>query len=111
MSATLRVLNRGLRIPAVKVGGGFLLLVALMAIVLPLVSPNTYLQTDFNNILRGPSLSGMHLFGTDDLGRDLFVRTMMGIRVTLLVAVVASIVSLVIGVLYGATAGYVGGRT
>ena len=52
----------------------------------------------------------MHLFGTDDLGRDLFVRTMLGIRVTLLVAIVASLVSLVIGVTYGAIAGFVGGR-
>ncbi|MCH9004160.1 MAG: ABC transporter permease subunit [Proteobacteria bacterium] len=61
-------------------------------------------------MLRSPGLSGLHLFGTDDLGRDLFVRTMLGIRVTLLVAVVASLVSLVIGVTYGAVAGYVGGR-
>jgi oligopeptide transport system permease protein len=52
----------------------------------------------------------MQIFGTDDLGRDLFVRTMRGVQVTILVAVVASIVSLLIGVLYGAVAGYVGGR-
>ena len=57
-----------------------------------------------------PALAGMHWFGTDDLGRDLFVRTMLGIRITLLVAIVASLVSLVIGVSYGAIAGYVGGR-
>ena len=43
----------------------------------------------------------MQLFGTDDLGRDLFVRTMLGVQVTILVAVVASFVSLLIGVLYG----------
>jgi oligopeptide transport system permease protein len=53
---------------------------------------------------------GYHLFGTDEFGRDLFVRTLMGARVTLFVAVVASIVSLGIGVVYGAVAGYVGGR-
>jgi oligopeptide transport system permease protein len=55
-------------------------------------------------------MGGMQVFGTDDLGRDLFVRTMLGTQITLLVAIVASIVSLVIGVLYGAIAGYVGGR-
>ena len=60
--------------------------------------------------LVAPSLADWHLFGTDDLGRDLFVRTMMGVQITLLVAVVASLVSLVIGVIYGAVAGYVGGR-
>jgi len=52
----------------------------------------------------------MHLFGTDDVGRDLFVRTLLGARVTLLVAIAASFVSLVIGVTYGAIAGFVGGR-
>lgn len=110
MSAAFRILHRGWRIRAVRTSGGILLAIALMAILLPLISPNTYLQTDFDSILRGPALSGLHLFGTDDLGRDLFVRTMMGIRVTIVVALVASIVSLLIGVLYGATAGYVGGH-
>ena len=60
--------------------------------------------------MQSPGFAGLHVFGTDDLGRDLFVRTMLGIRVTLLVAVVASLVSLVIGVSYGAIAGYMGGR-
>lgn len=95
---------------AVNVSGGILAVIAILAVVLPLISQNSYLQTDFDRILEAPGFSDMHWFGTDDLGRDLFVRTMMGIRVTLLVAIVASIVSLVIGVLYGAVAGYVGGR-
>lgn len=90
--------------------GGILLGVVLVALIGPLLSPHDYQQTDFNNILMSPTSSGMHLFGTDDLGRDLFVRTMLGVQVTIVVAIVASIVSLVIGVLYGAIAGYVGGR-
>ena len=94
----------------VRACGGFLLAAALLAVVLPLFSPNEYQQTDFDRILRAPGFAGMHWFGTDELGRDLLVRTMMGVRITLLVAIVASIVSLVIGVLYGAIAGYVGGR-
>jgi oligopeptide transport system permease protein len=68
------------------------------------------LQTDFGKILGAPTIANMHFFGTDDLGRDLFVRTMRGVHITILVAVVASAVSLFIGVLYGAIAGYVGGR-
>jgi len=94
----------------VRVSGSLLAVVVLIAFLGPLVSPHDYLQTDFGNILQAPSLSGWHLFGTDDLGRDLFVRTMLGVQVTILVALVASAVSLVIGVLYGATAGLAGGR-
>jgi len=79
------------------VSGGVLVAIVLVAIIGPLVSPHDYLQTDFGKILSAPAAAKMQLFGTDDLGRDLFVR-------------VASAVSLFIGVLYGAIAGYVGGR-
>ncbi len=51
-----------------------------------------------------------HLFGTDANGRDLFIRVMMGGRVSLAIGFVATFVALVIGVLYGATAGFIGGR-
>lgn len=94
----------------VKVSTSILLLVTACAIVGPFLSPHDYVAASFDNILSRPTFSNGHLFGTDDLGRDQFVRTMLGIRVTLLVAIIASIVSLVIGVLYGATAGYIGGR-
>ncbi len=93
-----------------KKSGGILLFVLVLAVVGPWLSPHEYQSTNFDAILQSPSFAGMHWFGTDDLGRDLFVRTMLGIRITLLVAVVASFVSLVIGVTYGAIAGYVGGR-
>ena len=94
----------------IKVTGTVLLAIAVMALVGPWISPNDYVATDLDLILKPPSANGMHWFGTDGLGRDLFVRTMHGIRVTMLVAVVASLVSLVIGVAYGAIAGFVGGR-
>jgi len=94
----------------VKVTGGILLAIAIASIVGPWLSSNDYVTTNFDAILSSPSGAGGHWFGTDDLGRDLFVRTMLGTRVTLAVAIVASIVSLVIGVTYGAIAGYVGGR-
>jgi len=94
----------------VKKSGYILLFILVLAIVGPIFSPHDYQSTNFDAILTSPSLSGMHFFGTDNLGRDLFVRTMLGIRITLLVAIVASLVSLIIGVTYGAVAGYIGGR-
>jgi len=90
--------------------GGLLFGLVVVACIGPLVSPNDYLQTDFDNLLSPPTVTDMQVFGTDDLGRDLFVRSMLGVRVTILIAVVASAVSLVIGVIYGAVAGFVGGR-
>jgi len=93
-----------------KKSAGILLFILFAAIVGPWLSPHNFLSTNFDAILQSPGFAGLHVFGTDDLGRDLFVRTMLGIRVTLLVAVVASLVSLVIGVSYGAIAGYMGGR-
>jgi oligopeptide transport system permease protein len=90
--------------------GGLLVGIVIAAVLGPALSPHNYLQTNFNNILSAPSLAGAQLFGTDDLGRDLFVRTMLGVQVTILVALIASAVSLVIGVLFGAIAGFAGGR-
>lgn len=90
--------------------GGLLLGIVVIALLGPLVSPHSYQQTDFDNLLQPPALDELQLFGSDDLGRDLFVRSMLGVQVTILVAIVASAVSLIIGVLYGAAAGLIGGR-
>ncbi len=105
-----RVATQMRRSRPIMISGGILLAIAVVAVIGPFVSPHSYLTTDFDGRFIGPTSSGFHLFGTDDLGRDLFVRTLLGGQVTLLVAIVASIVSLVIGVAYGAVAGYVGGR-
>jgi oligopeptide transport system permease protein len=98
-------MNRG-----TKISGGILLGIIAIAFIGPLLSPHDYLQTDFGRLLQSPSASDFHIFGTDDLGRDLFVRSMLGVQITILVAIVASVVSLFIGVAYGAIAGYLGGR-
>lgn len=67
--------------------------------------------TDWEHTNSPPSLENGHWFGTDSVGRDLLVRTLEGGRISLLVGVVATLVSLVIGVTYGATAGFYGGMT
>jgi oligopeptide transport system permease protein len=92
------------------VSGGILVGIFVIAIVGPVVSPNDYLQTNFDKLLSPPGIAQLQIFGTDDLGRDLFVRSMLGVQVTIVIAIVASFVSLVIGVAYGAIAGYMGGR-
>ncbi|MGI9202612.1 MAG: ABC transporter permease [Woeseiaceae bacterium] len=87
-----------------------LAVIAIASVAAPFLVANDYQTTEFNNIFSPPTFEGQHYFGTDDLGRDLFVRTMLGVRITLFVAVIASFVSLFIGVIYGAIAGYVGGK-
>ena len=85
-----------------------LLLIVLLAVLGPFFSPYPYdgMGTEVN---RGPS--GTHWFGTDALGRDLFTRVLYGIRISLFVGFVSTLINCVIGVLYGGVVGYVGGRT
>jgi oligopeptide transport system permease protein len=82
--------------------------IVLFCVVGPFLSPWDSQQQDLMRGAQGPSAA--HWFGTDTLGRDLMVRTMEGGRISLLVGLVATVVALLIGIIYGATAGYVGGR-
>lgn len=93
-------------------------LIAVLAVLAPLLSAYSYDEVNYDIIACAPGWWPIeaacrapgHLFGTDAVGRDLFVRVLFGARVSLAVGLVATLVSLVIGVLYGATAGYLGGR-
>nr|WP_226911451.1 ABC transporter permease subunit [Gallaecimonas mangrovi] len=84
-------------------------IIAVAAVVLPWVWPYDYAEPDWDMLYSGPTLTGGHIFGTDALGRDLFVRIMWGCRISLMVGLIATFVTLVIGVAWGATAGFVGG--
>ncbi|QFT89809.1 Dipeptide transport system permease protein DppC [Bacillus sp. THAF10] len=87
----------------------FLLFLAIMAIFGPVFSPHSVTQTDLPNQNQAPSAS--HLFGTDELGRDVFTRTWYGARISLFVGLMAALIDFIIGVIYGGIAGYKGGRT
>jgi oligopeptide transport system permease protein len=76
----------------------------------PLLSPYAPDHADWDHILVGPGLVARHYLGTDVVGRDLFARIMQGGRISLMVGLAGALVSLVIGVCYGAIAGFVGGR-
>jgi oligopeptide transport system permease protein len=86
-----------------------LAVVLLAALLGPALLPWRYDLIDWSTV-RGPPLAAGHLLGTDSVGRDLLARTLVGTRVTLAVAVAAASVALVIGVAWGAIAGWCGGR-
>ena len=87
----------------------YLLLQAFAAIFAPLLTSFSYEETDL--ILGAVAPDAIHWFGTDELGRDLFTRTLYGARISLAIGLLAVIVSVIIGTSYGAVSGYVGGRT
>ena len=82
-----------------------------LALIGPWFSPNGSDALDWSHVASSPALQSAHWFGTDRLGRDLYARTLEGARVSMAIGLVASAVSLVFGIGYGAIAGYVGGRT
>ena len=85
-----------------------MILIVIMAIIGPMISKYDYETNDLMNTNMPPSSE--HWFGTDDLGRDVFVRTWMGARISLTVGLAAAAIDLMIGVIYGGIMGYFGGR-
>jgi oligopeptide transport system permease protein len=102
--------RRLLRNKAAVVSMVVLALIATMAALAPWLSPHPYDAVYWERIAAPPDFANAHWFGTDGNGRDLFVRTLYGARVSLMVGILATAVSLVIGVAWGAIAGYFGGH-
>ncbi|RDK03225.1 peptide ABC transporter permease [Paraburkholderia lacunae] len=87
-----------------------LLLIVIACVAGPWLLPNGPIDSDWSAISLPPTWQNMHWFGTDELGRDLLARTLQGGRVSLEVGLLGTLVSGLIGVAYGASAGYLGGR-
>jgi oligopeptide transport system permease protein len=87
-----------------------LLVLGLLALLGPLLSPYHFDTLDWQHLAQQPGTTSGHWLGTDRLGRDLWVRTLYGLRLSLLISVLASTVSLAIGIGWGALAGFSGGR-
>ena len=93
-----------------------LVLIILFSFVGPYFAVWTYEQIDWNTMgsaatLGMPSIETGHYFGTDDLGRDIYSRVIQGTQISLMVGIVGATIAVVVGTLYGATSGYIGGRT
>jgi oligopeptide transport system permease protein len=104
-------LSRMARDRAALVSAGVIVVIAVLAVIGPLVIPYSQEALDWQHIASPPQFSTGHWLGTDRLGRDLFVRTLHGVRISLVIGLMATLVSLVIGVTWGAAAGFIGGRT
>ncbi|PSU22938.1 oligopeptide ABC transporter permease OppC [Photobacterium kishitanii] len=87
-------------------------LITLAVIFGPMVSQYAFDDTDWYALHAAPSLGAEgHFFGTDSLGRDLYTRTLVGGRISLMVGLLGALVAVVIGTLYGAASGFIGGKT
>ena len=93
---------------AAVVSLGILIVIILLAIFAPVFSKYDFAFTDYSNVYSTPTKD--HIFGCDQFGRDLWTRVWMGTRISLMIALVAAVLDLVVGVLYGAVSALLGGR-
>lgn len=91
-----------------KLGLVICVLWVIVAILAPIIVPKNPLAQDMAGRFLSPGSSG-HLLGTDELGRDVFSRVLMGSRVSITAGLVTVCITIVIGTIYGGIAGYVGG--
>ena len=87
-----------------------LLLIAAACVVGPWLLPHAFDSADWDAMSTGPSLKNAHFWGTDEAGRDLLVRCLIGGRISLTVGLLATLASVSLGIAWGATAGFLGGK-
>ena len=93
------------RYPLMFVGGGLLLIMVFLAVFAPLLFTSDPIQMNPVERLKTPSLT--HWFGTDMFGRDIYSRTVYGSRISLVVGLVAAVLSVILGLFIGLVAGYI----
>jgi len=103
----LRAMRRLVKRPAAMIGLAFTVCFILLAIAAPLLAPYDPLATNWAAVRKAPSAT--HLFGTDEIGRDVLARIIWGSRASLLAGLVSVMLALAIGVPIGLVSGYVGG--
>lgn len=94
---------------SVVTGAAILIAIILLSVAAPLVTSHGFEEQSLTDGYLPPGSAG-HALGTDVVGRDLLARLLYGARISLLVGIAATVVSLLIGVAYGAISGYAGGR-
>ncbi|MFO1264990.1 MAG: ABC transporter permease subunit [Rhodoferax sp.] len=102
--------RRFLRNKAALISLAVLALIALVCIIGPWVLPHAFDSTDWDAMSAPPNFQNGHYWGTDDSGRDLLVRCLVGGRISLTVGLLATLSSVTLGILWGATAGFIGGK-
>jgi oligopeptide transport system permease protein len=102
--------RRFMRNKAALLSLALLLLISLACIVGPWLLPHAFDSADWDAMSTAPSLKNAHFWGTDDAGRDLLVRCLIGGRVSLTVGLLATLASVSLGIVWGATAGFLGGK-
>ncbi len=95
------------RNPRILIGGGIVALLLAVAILAPVLAPYDPVAVDVSRALQAPNAA--HLFGTDDLGRDVFSRVLWGSRVSLSVGIISVGIGVLVGVSLGLASGYLGG--
>ena len=103
-------LKRLLRNKASLISLIILSLITLLSFFGPYLLQYDFYETDWNSIYLPPNIENGHYFGTDGNGRDLLVRILYGGRLSLSIGIIATLVSVSIGVTYGTIAGYIGGK-
>ncbi len=101
---------RFMRNKAALVSLVLLLFIALACVVGPWLLPHAFDSADWDAMSAAPSWKNAHFWGTDDAGRDLLVRCLVGGRVSLTVGLLATLASVSLGIVWGATAGFIGGK-
>ncbi len=103
-------LRRLLKNKATMVSIAIIIFIALCSFILPHLLPSELDEVFWDFIAAPPTMEGFHIFGTDGNGRDLLVRTLYGGQISLSVALVATCVSMIIGITYGSISGFIGGK-